>query len=48
MAGAAPIEWPDIDAFTRQTNRRLDSWEIEIIEDVDDLYLSAKPPEDNQ
>jgi hypothetical protein len=38
--GSSPIEWPDIDAFLRQARIRLDPWEIGVLEDLDDLYLS--------
>lgn len=37
---ALPIEWPDIDAFVRNTRFDLAPWEIEIIEDLDDLFLT--------
>lgn len=36
-----PIEWPDIDAFVRHTRLALSPREIEIIEDLDDIFLSA-------
>lgn len=39
--GAAPIEWPDIDAFVRNAKVRLAPWEIEMIEDLDDLFLAS-------
>ena len=42
MGRAGPIEWPDIDAFCRHSRLSLQAWEVEIIEDLDDLYLSAK------
>lgn len=44
--GRSPIEWPDIDAFLRHSGASLAPWEIEIIEDIDDLFLtvnSSKP-----
>lgn len=37
--GASPIGWPDIDAFVRNTKCELAPWEVEIIEDLDDLFL---------
>lgn len=40
--GANPIAWGDIDAFTRHAQFRLMPWEIEIIEEIDDLYLKAQ------
>lgn len=39
---AAPLEWPDIDAFCRQVRRTLRTWEIEVIEAVDDAFLAAQ------
>lgn len=38
--GPSPIEWPDIDAFVRNSMTRLYPWEIEFIEMIDDLFLS--------
>lgn len=43
----SPLEWPDIDAFQRLAQNRFDPWEIEIIEELDDLFLmdhSKKKP----
>lgn len=39
FASPDPIEWHDIDAFSRQTGTRLLPWEIETIEAVDDAFL---------
>ena len=39
--GPAPVEWTDIDAFCRRTGTRLDRFETEMIEMLDDLYLAA-------
>lgn len=39
--GADPITWQDIDAFVRRTGSRLDPRDIELIEDLDDLYLAS-------
>jgi hypothetical protein len=36
----SPIEWTDIDAFLRRSGLALAPWEIEMIEVVDDLYLT--------
>lgn len=40
--GPNPISWPDIDAFVRQSGMRLAPWEIEIIEELDDLFRSEQ------
>lgn len=32
-----PITWPDIDAFVRRSKFALTPWEVEIIEDLDDI-----------
>ncbi len=40
FAGPSPIEWHDIDAFIRRSGISLAPWEVEIIEAVDDVYLS--------
>lgn len=40
--GPGPIEWPDIDAFLRLSGVSLAPWEIEVIEELDDLFLSAQ------
>ena len=37
-----PIEWPDIDAFVRNTRSSLDPFDIEMIEELDDCYLAAQ------
>jgi hypothetical protein len=39
--GPLPIGWPDLDAFSRMSQVKLQPWEIEIIEDLDALYLSG-------
>jgi hypothetical protein len=44
--GPAPIGWQDIDAFGRLSRTRLLPWEIEVLEDLDALYLA--PPEKGQ
>lgn len=38
--GATPLGWSDIDAFCRLSQTKLQPWEIEIIEDLDAMYLS--------
>jgi hypothetical protein len=40
--GPAPIGWSDIDAFCRLSQTKLQPWEIEIIEDLDRLWLAPK------
>jgi hypothetical protein len=42
MGSVKPVGWPDIDAFVRNSRLDLQPWEIEIIEDLDDLYLAAQ------
>jgi len=42
FAGRAPIEWPDIDAFCRNTRTVLAPWEIEIIEALDNAFMAVK------
>jgi hypothetical protein len=48
MAGHNPIEWPDIDAFMRRTRVKLDPFEIELVEALDDVFLAsmAEKPSD--
>jgi hypothetical protein len=38
--GPSPIEWPDIDAFARHARVTFTDWDLEIIEMLDDVYLS--------
>jgi len=40
--GEGPIGWPDIDAFVRHSRISLDPWEVEVIEGLDDLFVSAQ------
>lgn len=42
--GPSPIEWPDIDAFLRHARISLAPWEVEVIEEIDDLFLIANQP----
>jgi hypothetical protein len=37
--GAQPLEWSDLGAFLRLTAMSLAPWEIELLEDLDDLFL---------
>lgn len=39
--GANPIEWHDIEAFQRLTGRRFTPWMVELIEDIDQAYITA-------
>ncbi|MCC0013664.1 MAG: hypothetical protein H6877_10140 [Rhodobiaceae bacterium] len=39
--GPNPIEWHDVEAFTRLTGRRFTPWMVELIEDIDQAYLTA-------
>jgi hypothetical protein len=41
-AGVLPIEWPDIDAFVRNSKQRFDPMDIEIIEALDDVFLRVR------
>lgn len=40
--GPSPISWADIDAFTRHSRFALAPWEIEIVEQLDDLYMGEQ------
>ncbi|KNY18231.1 hypothetical protein AKG11_03610 [Shinella sp. SUS2] len=40
--GPARITWPDIDAFVRNSGVRMAPWEIRLIEDLDDAWLSSQ------
>ena len=37
--GPLPLGWPEIDAFLRRSKLNLAPWEIEVIEELDDLYM---------
>jgi hypothetical protein len=41
-----PVSWSDIDAFARRTGTRLDPRDVDLIEDLDDLFLSSFNAED--
>lgn len=43
MGTPKPLEWPDIDAFVRLSGARLTPGQIEVIEDLDDIYLEPTP-----
>lgn len=45
MSGLSPIGWSDIDAFSRRAQVRLAPWEIELIEELDDVYLAHQSSE---
>lgn len=38
----SPIEWPDIDAFLRLSGVKLVPWEITMVEDLDDIFISTQ------
>ena len=40
--GHSPLEWPDIEAFSRLSGLSLLSWEVALIERMDDLWLRAQ------
>ena len=39
--GISPLEWPDIEAFSRLSGMRLLPWEVTMIEKMDDLWLRS-------
>lgn len=39
--GVAPLEWPDIDAYSRLAGHQLSPTDIEFIEVIDDAYLAS-------
>lgn len=39
--GLSPVSWPAIDAFARFYRLNLPPWEVQIIEDLDDLFLKV-------
>lgn len=41
-AGPEPIQWIDMDAFVRRTGITLAPWEIELLEEIDNIYLSER------
>jgi hypothetical protein len=38
--GVSPITWPDLDAFVRLTGFTLAPWEVDVIEDLDALFMA--------
>jgi hypothetical protein len=46
--GANPISWPDIDAFLRLSGVRLMPWEIEIIEEIDNVFRVEQSRSESQ
>lgn len=42
LAGPSPWEWPDLDAFVRNSRMPLAPWEVEILEALDDVFLTSK------
>lgn len=45
--GPTPITWADIDAYSRLSGLRLQPWEIEIIELLDDRFLVSRQPQED-
>lgn len=41
MEGVAPIEWADLGGFARLAGFDISPWEVELIERVDDAYLTV-------
>ncbi len=37
--GPAALSWPDIEAFNRLSRMNLAPWEVEVIEELDRVYL---------
>ncbi|WP_244448547.1 hypothetical protein [Bosea sp. LC85] len=44
LSGSAPLTWPEIDAFSRLSGLHLAPWEIEIVEELDRLFLFPPKP----
>lgn len=40
--GAAPLTYPDIDAWARLTKRDLDPWRVRVLSRVDDAWIEAQ------
>lgn len=40
--GVNPISWGDIDAFCRFNSSTFTPWEIQLIEDLDEIYLAEQ------
>lgn len=43
--GPGPITWPDLDAYCRMTRTTLAPWEVEMLEDLDSLWLAERAKE---
>ena len=41
MSGREPISWSEIYGFLHLTKKTLTPWEVEVIEELDDLYRST-------
>lgn len=39
--GVSPLEWSDIDSFSRMSGTRLLPWEVAMIERLDDLWIRS-------
>lgn len=39
--GPSRLSWQDIDAFQRVTGRKFNSWEVEVVEALDDIEVTA-------
>lgn len=46
MGAPRRIEWPDYDAFDRRSGIHLAPWEIEILEQIDDIFLHREEAPD--
>lgn len=46
LNGANPVEWQDVAAFVRLSGQRFAPWEINIICDIDDVYLTVTNKEE--
>jgi len=45
--GAAPITWPDLDAWARRTRRDPAAWEFDVLARMDNEFFTATlPPPD--
>ena len=43
FSGPQPIGWQDIDAFVRLSGVSLAPWEIELLEQLDDIFVQPEP-----
>lgn len=44
--GPSPIGWADIGWFVEVTGFRLQSWEVELLEEIDNMYLAQAMKKD--